>query len=367
MTTTAEPKIGIDVRMADSPGIGTYLRQVLPRVVSARPNWQFTLVGNPMTVSMLGWRGHSNVRVWPLTAPIYSLREQLALRADRRRFDAFWAPHYNVPLGGRAPVVVTIHDLTHLTQPEYTHSPAKHAYARFMFEVVRRRAAAILTVSEFTRDEFLRVVGAPRAAMTVARNGVDRGWFAPSAAAQPSGARPYILSIASMKPHKNLPALIDAFGSICDRVPHDLVLVGRNDGLRTADDRVRKAASRVGERVRLLGAVDDDELHRLVCGATAFVFASLYEGFGLPPLEAMAAGRACVVARAGSIPEVCGDAALYFDPRDSEAIAARLFDVLTDDGLRAELAMRGQRRARMFDWTESAGAVVSALETAAGR
>src|SRR6185437_2089935 len=94
------------------------------------------------------------------TAPLYSVSEQIALlRAGHRGFDAFWSPHYNVPIAARAPLVVTVHDVIHLARPEFTRQFAKHAYARMMFERVRRRAAAIVTVSEFTKQEFLRLVG----------------------------------------------------------------------------------------------------------------------------------------------------------------------------------------------------------------
>ena len=358
-------RIGIDVRMADSAGIGTYLRQLVPLVVDARPTWRFTLFGDTRTAAGLGWLGRANVESRQMAAPIYSLREQVALwPAGRGALDAFWSPHYNIPVAATTPLLVTIHDVIHLARPEYTRNPAKLAYARTMFEMVRRRAAAIMTVSDFTRREFLRLVGDTRAPMTVTPNGVARDWFGvhtgiPSA---PRDGRPYVLAVASMKPHKNLPALIEAFALIRGDVPHDLLIVGRQDWLRTQDNRVRAMAEQLGERVRLAGVVSDADLHALVAGATVFVHPSLYEGFGLPPVEAMAAGCPCIVARTASMPEVCEDAALYCDPLDPTDIAARLYELLTDGALRAQLSARGRHQASKFDWRRTADAVVAQFD-----
>jgi glycosyltransferase involved in cell wall biosynthesis len=358
-----EARVGIDVRMVGSPGVGTYLRHLVPLIVAARPTWRFTLFGETQTIGQLGWLEHDNVAARELAAPIYSVSEQIALlRAGNRGFDAFWSPHYNVPIVAPAPLLVTVHDVIHLARPEFTRQFAKHAYARMMFERVRRRAAAIVTVSEFTKQEFLRLVGESRAPMTVARNGVDRTWFVKRPVEPAWQGRPYLLSVGSMKPHKNLPALINAFASIRHLVPHELLLVGRWKDMRTLDSRVPAVAAEVGDRVRHLGEVSEPELRALVAGAAVFVHPSLYEGFGLPPLEAMAAGVPCIVARAASMPEVCGDAAVYCDPRDPGDIARRLYEVLTDDALRADLSQRGPQRAKDFDWRRSAEIVLGEFD-----
>ncbi|HEV8234123.1 MAG TPA: hypothetical protein VGP84_05970, partial [Gemmatimonadaceae bacterium] len=109
--------------MADAPGIGTYLRNLVPRLLAARPSWRFVLLGRVSVIDRLGWTEHENASVQPLDVPIYSVREQLSLAQARTgRIDAFWSPHYNIPIWGRAPLVVTVHDLIHLARPEYTKS-----------------------------------------------------------------------------------------------------------------------------------------------------------------------------------------------------------------------------------------------------
>lgn len=358
----------IDVRMADAPGIGTYLRNLVPRIISARPTWRFVLLGSRSAIDGLGWAALGNVSVRPLDASIYSAREQFAL-APRRggATDVFWSPHYNIPLWGRAPLVVTVHDLIHLARPEYTRSPAKRAYSRLMFQTIRRRATAIVTVSEFTKREFLRLVGPPTAPITVAHNGVDEHWFQRSEPSLATRTGPYVVCVASLKPHKNLVTLIDAFASLRSRLPHKLLIVGRTEGLRTADHRVLERAAANGDRIQMIGEVSDVALRSLVAGAAALVHPSLYEGFGLPPLEAMAAGCPCLVSRATAMPEVCGDAALYCNPLDAADIAERLLELVTDDRLRKNLTALGRTRAATFQWSQAADRTLEALDHAVAR
>src|SRR5215211_4258662 len=115
VSRSQQAHIGIDARMADAPGIGTYLRNLVPRVIAARPSWRFTLFGSRSTIAVLGWSELNNVSVQEVTAPIYSIGEQIALLSARpSNLDVFWAPHYNIPLGMDAPLLVTVHDLIHL-------------------------------------------------------------------------------------------------------------------------------------------------------------------------------------------------------------------------------------------------------------
>jgi glycosyltransferase involved in cell wall biosynthesis len=263
-------------------------------------------------------------------------------------------------------LVVTVHDVIHLARPEYTQSASKRLYARHMFASIRRRAAAILTVSEFTKREFLRLVGAPRAPITVAHNGVDERWFQSESSAIVPQA-PYIVCVASLKPHKNLVALIDAFARLRDRLPHNLLVVGRIDGLRTTDTAVLGRAAACGDRVQLTGEVSDAALRSLVAGASALVHPSLYEGFGLPPLEAMALGCPCLVSQTTALPEVCGDAALYCNPADPTDIAARLYQLVTDERLRRDLSTLGRARAATFQWSRTAERTLEVLDRALAR
>lgn len=344
-------------------GIGTYIRNVVPRVIAARPGWRFTLLTAP--AALPDWAPSERVRFTSCSSAIYTIAEQveLPLRAPRG-VDLFWSPHYNIPVFSRAPLVVTVHDVCHLAMTDLYGGAARLAYARYMFGTVRRRAREILFDSDFTRSEFVRHVGEPRRS-TTALLGVDAWWGAIPTSPRPP--RPYVLFVGSGKPHKNLVALIRAFELLLDRVPeHDLVLVGSFEHQRTVDTDALTLARSLGRRVRLVGDADDAAVRTYVANAAALVLPSLYEGFGLPAVEAMAAGCPCLVSNAASLPEVCGDAALYCDPRDPADMAKQLERLLTDDVLRARLVRAGRARAGSFDWNVTAQRTAQVLDRALG-
>ena len=360
------PHIGIDARMATDAGFGTYLSNLVPRLVAARPDWTFTAFGKPDVIAALGWAAQGNVTTSACDAPYYSIREQLELPARVREaggVDLFWAPHYNVPLLVDAPMAVTVHDVCHLALRESTTSMVQRAYARFMYGQVRRRARAILCDSEFTRREFERLLGAPAGEAHVVPLGVDGVWATSDRGGESPVTTPYFVYVGTQKRHKNIPRLLRAFARVVDVLPHRLVLVGRRAGVN-ADPEIDGAAAALGDRVVFAGEVDAHALRRYVVHADALVMATLYEGFGLPPLEAMAAGTACVVASSGSLPEVCGDAALYCEPRDEGSIARALVEIASNETLRASLVERGHARAREFTWDRTAATTLRVMERA---
>lgn len=351
--------------MANDSGIGTYIRNVVPRVIRARPQWRFTLLGAPETARELGWDHLPAVEMRPCRARIYTPAEQLELaRTAPRDADLFWSPHYNIPLLYRGALAVTVHDVGHLVLPEFDRI-AVRAYARVMLGTVRRRARVLLFNSRYTRGDFIRHVGQPSAVPRVIHLGVGDEWREARPAAEPP-SRPYVVFVGNLKPHKNIAGLIAAFKMMCHTVPHDLVIVGRREGMRTVDQSVQHEAAALGDRVRITGELPADELRATVAGADLLVMPSLFEGFGLPPLEAMAAGCPTLVARAASLPEVCGDASAYCDPHDVHDIAAQLAGLLGDPARRAELRQRGRAHAARFTWERAAADTAQALEQAIG-
>ena len=356
--------LAIDVRMLTNSGIGTYLRHVLPCLISLRTEERFNLVGNSAELDGFPWSRCHNVAVVDCQSPIFSVDEQIRLpRLIPAQSDLFWSPQFNIPLFYRGKLLVTVHDVSHLALPQYMGGLHKRLYATTLFTALRRKANAIICDSQFTADELIRLAGVKASKITVVHLGVDEAWFSIPKKARPHG-RPYFLFVGNVKPHKNLSALIAAFQSITDRISHDLVIVGKKEGFITADRMVMRRAEMLGERIRFTGFVDDPLLKQYFVHADAFVLPSLYEGFGLPPLEAMACGCPAIVSRAASLPEVCRDAAIYCDPRDIKDIADRMLYVVTHDSVRAELRERGVEHARRFTWdkcTRETGAVVERL------
>jgi glycosyltransferase involved in cell wall biosynthesis len=340
--------IAVDARMLGASGIGTYLDALLPRLVE-RLEARFFLLGDAALLSERAFTHHPRITIVPCSAPIYGPSEQPALALSiPREATTFWAPHVNAPLRFRGRLVVTVHDAY------YLHPDARQAvrldkwlYLRAMYARVARRADAIVCVSAFTADELVVRLGIARSRSVVIHNGVDSRWLTPIERPRPHPA-PYALFVGNARPHKNLGRLLEAFASVPE--PYELVVVGRLFDPPTAIPRVRFA-----------GSVDDDTLRAFYAHAAALVVPSLYEGFGLPPLEAMASGVPALVARAASLPEICGDAALFCDPYDVADIARQLARVLHDAPLREHLVGRGRERVTRFSWDEAASALAGQL------
>jgi len=350
----------IDSRMADAAGIGTYIVNLVPLVAAALPTVAFTLLGKPERLASLGLLNPPNVRAVRYERRLYGPAEWLGPSIGQP-VDLLWVPHFNTPLFGGGKLLVTVHDTFHLAMPHLMTNRPQAAYARLRYRLMRARADRIITVSEFSRSELVRLLGVERERIEVIPLGVDASWRHQSSVEH--DAKPYIVFVGSLKPHKNVGTLIEAFRRIADRIPHDLVIIGGEDGMLTADDVLLRSKDRLGGRVRFLGRLDKPDLIERVCGADALVHPSLYEGFGLTPVEAMACGCPTVVSSAASLPEVCGDASLYFDPRSPSELAATLLRLLTDSDLRDVLITRGRVRAGGYDWHNTAQRTASVIQS----
>jgi glycosyltransferase involved in cell wall biosynthesis len=357
-------RIAIDVRMLHSSGIGVYIQNLVPRVIRLREKDYFTLLGKASDRDDPAWKGLPAHQWVGCESPIYTLRQQWELkRKIPGDTELLWVPHYDIPVFFKGKMLVTVHDLFHLAMAGFAGGPLKQFYARWMFKQVAKKASAIAAISQFTKDEWTKWVGAGESKVQVIHNGVDPSWFAIKKSERPYPG-PYFLYVGNIKPHKNLKRLLEAFHSLEDQVPHSLLLVGRKEGFLTGDREVQAMAARFGNRVHFTGEVPLDPLRQYFAHAEALVFPSLYEGFGMPPLEAMAAGCPLVVSRAASIPEVCGEAALYFDPLDPEDMALKMLRMVREEGLRGELVVKGKARAMGFSWEKCADQTSRLLDEA---
>jgi glycosyltransferase involved in cell wall biosynthesis len=357
--------VTVDARMKDRSGIGVYIRNVLPRLIASRPADRFVVIGGPDVAELTPESARVELR--HSGAPIYSIREQLQLPLlTPGDTDLFWAPHYNFPLALRKRAVVTVHDLAHLALPGLVHGRHRLAYARLMIRAAGASAATIF-VSQFTADEFQRILGRIPRNPVVIHQGVDASWFDVTPHTVSPHPRPYLLFVGNVKPHKNLQGLLHAFRLLKDEIPHDLLIVGQREGFIHGSPEVERDAARLEGRVRFTGWVEDAEVKQLFAHAAALVFPSLYEGFGLPPLEAMACGCPVVASRSAAIPEVCGDAVLYCEADRPDSIAERVRHLLSDPVLTDEMRSRGRERARRFSWDRCAGETAQVIERQLGR
>ena len=354
--------LAVDVRMLGHSGIGTYLSNVLPRLVPKYSGGRVYLLGNADMLRGLGWARADHVSIIDCRSPIYSMREQWSLpKLVPDAVDLFWSPHFNVPFfyGGR--LLVTVHDVLHLAMPQYLRGLHKRLYARLLLAAVRRKAAAVICNSRFTAGELVRVVGVPEARIEIIHMGVDEEWFAADCSSRPQ-ANPYFVFVGNVKEHKNVAGLVRAFARIAEAVPYDLVIIGKKEGFITGDRTAEMSSAVLGGRVKFTGLVDDALLKRYVACAEALIFPSFYEGFGFPPLEAMACGCPAIVSDRASLPEVCADAALYCNPDDVNDIANRMLEISANLALRATLREKGFARARQFTWADCARKTCALIE-----
>jgi glycosyltransferase involved in cell wall biosynthesis len=290
---------------------------------------------------------------------------ELPRRARRLGLDLLHCPVGLAPVRSRVPLAVTVHDVMALEHPGWF-TPANRLQQRLVLGPAARRAAVVLCPSSFSRARAVERLGLAPDRVRVTPWGVDER-FSPGAAdpaplARLGVAPPYLLTVGALQPRKNLEAALAAFERLGERELGLVIAGGRGWGDAELQARLRRSPA--ASRVRLTGRVTDAELVELYRGAECFVFPSRYEGFGLPPLEAMACGAPVVASDLTSMPEVLDDAALLVDPDDVGALAAALDELLATPALAAELAERGRRRAAGFTWAAAAEATLAAYRAA---
>ena len=364
-------RVAFDARKLHDFGIGTYIQGLLREFVALGVPEELVVYRSPdaevppvlEAAARIEWRLES--------APPYSVAElwRLARRARRDRAQLFHAPHYVCPPVLACPAVVTIHDLIHLRFPDWRGRPLAPLYARVMLRLAVWRAARVITVSESTRRDLERWLRARPERIRVIPNGVAPH-FGPAAdpVALQAGlgklglAAPYLLFVGNPMPHKNLPRLLDAFA----RLPAELgalVVAGVRPAARPALDRAVETRG-LRARVTVFAPLPEALMPLLYQGASLLVIPSLWEGFGLPALEAMACGTPVVASDRGALPEVIGDAGVLVDPTNVDALREAMYNLAVHTPLRAALRAAGLVRARAFSWRHAAEATVGVYREA---
>ncbi|MBS7562857.1 glycosyltransferase family 4 protein [Mucilaginibacter sp. Bleaf8] len=347
--------IVIDARMVNASGIGVYLKNILHGIANLG---KVTLLGNPAELSEFRDYG-----VIPFLEPIYSIKEQVKLRKLIPDCDIFWSPHYNIPL---LPIkakrrFVTIHDVYHLAYYNQL-SMAQRIYAKIVINGAVRLSKQVITVSKFSKDEIIKHTGCNASKISVIYNGVKD---TPSVnitfnelANHYHLPQKYLLFVGNVKPHKNLKTLLQAYLLLSEelRSEYKIVIVGKKDGFITGDPELFNWIDQnpgLSDRLIFTGFVADEHMDAIYKYASLFVFPSVYEGFGLPPLEAMLNQCPVAVSNAACMPEICGEAALYFDPMKPEDVSEKIQSGLTDSSLRQTLIEKGNKHTALFTWQES--------------
>jgi alpha-1,3-rhamnosyl/mannosyltransferase len=360
-------RVLLDCRMADWSGVGRYTSG-LADALAVRGDVALVLIraaGASPPAS-----GIVRAGVVSATAHPFSPRGALELGrlARETRPDVVHCPHFPTPAPVRGPLVVTLHDVTPLVVPATMPAAWKRALYRRLNVRAAKLADRLIVPSRSSCADVERLFPASRGKIDIVAEAADTFAAGPVAPLPPRlealAAGSFLLAMGSVKPHKDLVTLLAAFGEIAASWPDLSVLLVGAEAPGFIDGALASAPTAVRARVAFVGCVSDGELRALYARAVAFVFPSRREGFGLPPLEAMALGVPVVCARAASLPEVVGDAALMFPPGDVRALGNALRRLLGDSGLRRTQAELGRTRAGRFTWERTAAATLDSYRAA---
>lgn len=345
-------RIGLDARKINDTGIGRYIACLVDQLLAVDDKNEYVLFFDPKDA---GDFEYPKDRVTKIIEPSgkYSIGEHFSLpmKANRLGLDVFHSPHYVLPLFMKVPSVVTVHDVIHLLDPAFGF--AAREYARFMIRSASKRARRVITVSDYTKQRLVQILGVPQEKIRVIHNGGGEGF-----SRAPEGMvekfldeswirRGYYLFVGSDRPHKNLNAVAET-----------LKLMGADDTFVIAGrvrDEAKAMFAQFGERAKFISRnMDKNEMAALYSGASALLFPSFHEGFGLPPLEAMACGTPVVASNTSCMPEILDGSAIMADPRDYRAMAKGLTKLKNDPEFCATYISRGREQLRKFSWKQAA-------------
>ncbi len=340
-------RIAIDARMIQMSGIGTYIKTLMGQGI-----YDIAL-GNENDIHKVD----ESVDVIDYADKIYGVSEQLHFPSKALKksgADMLHVPHYNVPVFYRGRLAVTIHDLTHLVLPEFLPNKFAYIYAKLIIGYAVRKSDIIFTVSENSKRDIMKFFKVREDKIDVVYNAVDAKFTKKERSSVEYLVDKYslphdkkvIMYVGNLKPHKNLLRLLEAYAKMDGRDDTCLVLVGKAFDSEDLTPKINELG--IEKNVIRTGIIVDDELVDFYNLADLFVFPSLYEGFGIPPLEAMACGTPVVCSDNSSLPEVVGDAAYMFDAYDTDMICKAMEKVLSDEALAASLVKKGYERVKIF-------------------
>jgi glycosyltransferase involved in cell wall biosynthesis len=378
------PRIAVNARALRSPvtGIGRYVRALMREVERdgrfaadyfCALRWGRGLDEVPVRIATADPGGVARrvtqvIRsLRPVTRSIERFR--FASGLEREDFAFYFEPAY-IPFPTALPTVITIHDLSHVRHPE-THPAIRVRELERELPAAIAKAARILTVSEFTRREVIDVFGVDPARVVATPLGVEPQFF-PRAGGETARVLTgldlthgrYFLAVGTLEPRKNILATVDAHSRLPARMREawPLVVVGMKGWHTRGITRALALAQARGD-VRVLGHVGEDELPLLYAGAAMLSYPSIYEGFGLPPLEAMASGVPVAASNRASLPEVVGNAGILLEPDDIEGLTRAMLRIVDDAAFARDLAARGLARAQSFTWTRCAAVTMRSWES----
>jgi glycosyltransferase involved in cell wall biosynthesis len=368
--------IGIDARKVQDFGIGTYVRNLVRALAALDLENRYVLFVRPEDRELFADLPAS-FRTAVESSPVYSLRELAALsfQIAKERLDLYHATHYVLPAVVPSKVVVTIHDIIHLLYPDFLPNRFAFLYAQRMIRRSLSRGDRIIAVSGNTKADLVRYFEVDPGKIEMIYNGVEevfRRRVPPADVEHWQRALgiepPYLLFVGNPKPHKNLDTVVKAYARARRIAPFTapLVCVG-NRAANEFKIRQRAESLGIGAQVRLLGHVPQEALPAIYQGASLFLYPTLYEGFGLPVVEAMASGLPVLTSNTSALKEIAQGYAIVVEPLDVEEMAKAIARAMADPEERQALARLGQRRAEDFRWSQAAAATLAVYDRVLGK
>jgi glycosyltransferase involved in cell wall biosynthesis len=361
-------QIGFDARFYSptATGIGRHVSEVIDRLSQLDHKNQYAIflseknyAKNAAQIKALG----KNFTPQKTTAPHYSFAEQTTFlnQLNKHHFDLVIFPQFNVPYFYRRPYIVTIHDLTIHKFPGKKSNPLKHFLYKKIIKNAAQKSQKILAVSANTKKDIIKILTIAPQKIDIVYNGISPQFRPEKNPEILTNFRKkyqlpetYLLYTGVMRSHKNILGLVRAYAKFTkkfpkkNKIPH-LVIAGPKDDLYFPEIEKLAHHLKINSFVKFTGFFPEEDFATLFSAATAFVFPSFYEGFGIPPLEAMSVDLPVVCSNTSSLPEACGDAVLYFDPQDTEAMAKKMSEIL-DEKIRKDLIIKGQKQWKKFSW-----------------
>ena len=340
-------------------GIGTYIKNLITNLFDIDKVNTYTLLGRGKELSKYAEK--HNVSIKEFHSPMYSISEQVIEPLKLWNTEFLHCPHYNIPVIYEGEMVVTVHDLIHLIFPQFLKHRTAYFYAKSLFKLMAVRAKKIIAVSESTKADIVNYLGVREDKVIVIYNGVSEVFKKDVSQEECEKLRDklnlharYILNVSNMKTHKNIETLIKAYSKLRKRgIEQKLLLVGGKKE-RVGELQVYAEQFNVAKDVIYIQNIDFEDLPSLYQICDIFVFPSLYEGFGLPLVEAMASRVPVVTSNVSSMPEVVGDAGITIEPKDADSLAEAIGKVISDSKLRENMIKMGIKQIEKFNWQNTA-------------
>jgi len=369
-------RIMIDARMGHTRvGMGVYVRGLLDGLAKIdKENDYYVIINKDREENFVPIQNNFHKIYTNITYSNYLLRDfwehlYLPLKLHKTKIDVYHGPNYVLPILGKGRMVLTIYDMISFATSGW-YKPISRFRVQRLLKISAKKADKIITGSENSKRDIINILGLPDEKVKVIYIGIDNTYKPISDHHKLDTVKKrynitgsFIMHVGSLNPRKNIPRLIEAYSKLPAEIlkEYQLVIAGKRSW--KADEIFAKAKQLgLGDRVTFTGFVEDADLPLLMNAAALLAFPSLYEGFGIPPLEAMACGTPVIASNTSSIPEVVGEAALLFDPYNVEEMADVMYRALTDKQLRNELRKKGFQRVKQFSWEKAARETLSVYE-----